>query len=280
LLKQNYGVESMYKIGEFSTITGMTTTALRYYDDKKILSPTSRDTETGYRYYDETDLRKARVIALLRDCGFSMMEIKDVLSNFESNSDLMDYLREKAQLIKSDIQKQQHILEELQSYITTDVHENKGVSKSTYTVEIKNIPQILIASIRYSGKYGEIGNYFCKLYESVEEKIIIGPPLVCYHDLEYKETADIEICVPISAPVSVVRISNRKLPDSKALFVTHIGPYGQLKLAYKAIFDYAAKYNLIYHEPIIEIYQKGPGMVLRGNQEKYVTEIYLPLLNE
>jgi effector-binding domain-containing protein len=247
---------------------------------KKILSPTSRDAETGYRYYDETDLRKARIITLLRDFGFSIMEIRDVLLNFKSDSDLKDYLKEKAELIKSDIQKQQHLLEVLQSYMATDVHENKEVNKATYTVEIKNIPQILIASIRYSGKYCEIGNYFCKLYESVEEKVIIGPPLVCYHDLEYKETADIETCVPISAPVSVAKISNIKLPDSKALFVTHTGSYGQLKLAYKAIFDYAAKYNLIYHEPIIEIYQKGPGMVLKGNQEKYVTEIYLPILNE
>lgn len=56
----------------------------------------------------------------MRNFDFSIMEIKDVLSNFKSESDLKDYLKEKAELLKSDIRRRQQILGTLQSYISSD----------------------------------------------------------------------------------------------------------------------------------------------------------------
>ena len=44
----------MYKIGEFSKITGLTVKALRYYDEQEILVPSIR-CDFSYRIYCEQD---------------------------------------------------------------------------------------------------------------------------------------------------------------------------------------------------------------------------------
>lgn len=70
----------MYKIGEFSKITKLTVKTLRYYDEENILKPSYRNEENGYRFYEENDFKKAELIVLLRNLGFSISEVKDVLS--------------------------------------------------------------------------------------------------------------------------------------------------------------------------------------------------------
>ena len=60
-------VEDMYKISDFSKITKITVKALRYYDGENMLTPSYRDEENSYRYYDENDFEKAELIVLLRN---------------------------------------------------------------------------------------------------------------------------------------------------------------------------------------------------------------------
>ena len=41
----------MYKIGEFSALTGLSVKTLRYYDEINLLKPSNVDNYTNYRYY-------------------------------------------------------------------------------------------------------------------------------------------------------------------------------------------------------------------------------------
>lgn len=95
--------------------------------------------------------------------------------------------------------------------------------------------------------------------------------------MEFCEIADIEVCVPVSKKIKSSEVITRKIPCSRALHIKYIGEYSGLKLAYRALFDYANKNDLIYHAPIIEIYQKGYGTTMAGNPARYETDIYLPL---
>lgn len=65
----------MYRIGQFSKISGLTVKALRYYDQENILQPTFRNEDNQYRYYNEEDLKKSQLIKSLRSLDFSIMEI-------------------------------------------------------------------------------------------------------------------------------------------------------------------------------------------------------------
>ena len=65
----------MYSIGEFSKITGLSVKTLRFYHAKDVLIPSCVDDSSGYRYYDRSNVEKARVDKML-----SHEEIKNIIT--------------------------------------------------------------------------------------------------------------------------------------------------------------------------------------------------------
>ncbi|RGC13087.1 MerR family transcriptional regulator [Enterocloster citroniae] len=266
----------MYRIGEFSKITGLTTQTLRYYDSEKILSPSYRNEENGYRYYSAGDIETAQSISLLRRFNFSIMEIKDVLSNMKTQEDFHDFVNEKIVLTENLIIQYSSLIDEMKSYLALSPLEKKEVKNMEYEVNISELSSQLVASIRFKGKYCEIGEYFTKVFECAGEKVC-GIPFTCYYNLDFTETADIEVCVPVSSSVFGNSIQTKTIESVHAIGVKHIGAYEYLGMAYKSLFDYANRNNLEYVAPIIEFYDKSMGCALKGNPDKYETRIYLPI---
>jgi len=114
----------MYKIGEFSRITNITVKALRYYDEEGILTPSSR-ADNAYRWYDENDFKKARLIVFLRNLEFSIAEIKDVLLQYDSEEDLSYFLAEKRVWIEKRVKQEQKLMEQLSRFLTDEQEEQK-----------------------------------------------------------------------------------------------------------------------------------------------------------
>ncbi|MBU3088771.1 MerR family transcriptional regulator [Clostridium gasigenes] len=263
----------MYKIGEFSKITNLSVKTLRYYDEEKILLPSFRNDENGYRYYNEEDFQKAKLLVLLRELDFSISEIKDVLSICNNSEDLSYVFEEKKEIIKKKIFQQEELLKKLNLYTEYNLMEECHMD---YKVEIKSMPEIMVASIRYKGRYCDVGNYIKSIYKTIKGKAS-GTPFNLYHDGEYKEIADIEVCVPIRKYIDTSTVNIKKLPSIKGVSTIHYGKYEELNNAYKALFDYASKNNINCIGPARETYLKGPGMIFKGNQSKYITEIIIPV---
>ena len=70
------------------------------------------------------------------------------------------------------------------------------------------------------------------------------------------------------------------MPRIKAVCVTHVGSYETLFFAYAAIDKYAADNGLLLTPPFREVFIKAPGMFLKGNPDKYITEIQFPIKEE
>lgn len=68
-------------IGQFSDKTGLTSKALRLYEEMNLLSSNSRG-ENGYRYYHIDQIEKAIRLKEFKNLGFSLAEIKSLL-NFD-----------------------------------------------------------------------------------------------------------------------------------------------------------------------------------------------------
>lgn len=69
----------MLKIGDFSRLSRISVRMLRHYDEIGLLPPVHIDPDTLYRYYDERQLITAARIAALRDMGFGLSEIGELL---------------------------------------------------------------------------------------------------------------------------------------------------------------------------------------------------------
>ncbi len=72
--------ETPLKVGALARRTGLTIRALHHYEDVGLLIPAGR-TPAGHRYYRTAEVRRLHQITSLRQLGFSLKEIADVLDN-------------------------------------------------------------------------------------------------------------------------------------------------------------------------------------------------------
>jgi DNA-binding transcriptional MerR regulator len=71
----------LLRIQEVAAETGLTTRAIRYYEEVGLLEPAARS-EGAYRLYDASDLERLRFIRSLRDdAGFSLAQIGQLLED-------------------------------------------------------------------------------------------------------------------------------------------------------------------------------------------------------
>ena len=68
----------MYTIGKLAQHLSVTPGTVRYYEKEGLLQPV-RKTEAGYRIYDEEAVRRLRFIRQAQQCGFSLLEIHELL---------------------------------------------------------------------------------------------------------------------------------------------------------------------------------------------------------
>ncbi len=69
------------KIGDFSKACGVPISVLRFYDNEGLLEPVYIDPYTGYRYYSESQKNICVQIGVLKSCGFTLMQIKEILKS-------------------------------------------------------------------------------------------------------------------------------------------------------------------------------------------------------
>ncbi|MBE9915502.1 MerR family transcriptional regulator [Paenibacillus donghaensis] len=75
LVRSKRRCEKIYKIGQLADKAGISIRTLRYYDELKILKP-SYVSEAGYRYYNHEDIMKLHHIAMLKQLGFTLPQIR------------------------------------------------------------------------------------------------------------------------------------------------------------------------------------------------------------
>lgn len=69
----------MHTIGKLAQHAEVTTDTVRYYEKEGLLAP-ARKTDAGYRLYDEDSVRRLRFIRQAQQCGFSLTEIRELLT--------------------------------------------------------------------------------------------------------------------------------------------------------------------------------------------------------
>lgn len=90
----------MYSIGKVASETNLTVRTLRYYDEIHLLKP-SHVAESGYRYYSKEDVLKLQRILALKELGFNLKQIKEILDQhqwknvFEEHLALIERERER-----------------------------------------------------------------------------------------------------------------------------------------------------------------------------------------
>jgi DNA-binding transcriptional MerR regulator len=268
----------MYKIGLFSQIGKVTVKALRFYEEEGLLIPARIDAATGYRYYDSAQIPRLHKIVALRQCGFSIPEIKSILGG----KDVPSLFAEKRARLEAQVREASLQLSSIESYIGS----MKEDGTMDYQIVLKDLPRVLVYSVRL--RVESYDSYFDVIPKIGEECVASNPDVHCvedppysfiiYHDGEYRERdIDIEFCEAVDKRgVDTDRIKFKTVERvPTAACVMHKGPYSELRAAYAAVFKwidengYAATDNP--RESHID------GIWNREDPAEWVTEVQVPV---
>lgn len=267
----------MYSIGEFSKIVRLPIKTLRFYHERKLLVPSHVDAETGYRYYNDGQVERARIIVMLRDLEFSLDQITDILADCTDDSQLTDFLVRRKNEILFEIKRQRDITKKLEHLIQTETKTREIMASMSAKIEVKDVEPMLIAGIRMKGRYSDCGKGFSKLGKSIG-RFIGGKAMCLFYDEGYREEdADFEPCFPVKKQVDKPDIDCRELPGRRCISLIHKGPYDEVGPTYQQLIAYAKSNQLQLLSPGREIYIKGPGMIFKGNPKNYLTEVQIPV---
>jgi len=103
----------MFGIGDFSRIARVSARQLRFYEEMGLFAPAHADPQTGYRYYRASQLAELNRILVLKELGFSLEQIRDVVGSRAGPGELRDMLlarrNQVAQTLEAEAQRLRHL---------------------------------------------------------------------------------------------------------------------------------------------------------------------------
>jgi effector-binding domain-containing protein len=173
---------------------------LRHYEKCGLLYPAEIDRFTGYRQYSAGQIPLLTKIVTLRDLGFSIDEIGDILPHYDESAWMNRVLRAKAAQVMAVIGAEQEKYEKLMMMGDTMRKESNIM---VYEVELKKLPPVKVLSLRgIIPHYRDEGQLWERLGGFIEKNHVKchSDGYSTYFDEEYKESCpDVEIAIPVDA---------------------------------------------------------------------------------
>src|SRR6476469_486285 len=107
---------AQFKIGRLAECTGTNAPTIRYYEEIGLLRPADRQ-PSGQRTYGDDDVRRLTFIRRCRDFGFSIEQVRTLVSVVQDRSRSCTEARDLAQVHLSEIQAKRRELEALEKSI-------------------------------------------------------------------------------------------------------------------------------------------------------------------
>lgn len=196
----------MLKISDFSKLGQVSMRALRYYDEIGLLKPVQVDTFTSYRYYSVEQLSQLHRILELKDMGFELGQIVQLLDEETPPDQLRDMLRLKLIEIQQRILAEQERQERVEARLKQlELHE----ARPTYEVVLKKVKPQLVASSRTTVANFALKNQFATtMLDFLKQNGVkqIDPLLFISLDSSYGDN-DLSI-VEVDVPVQSSSIGN------------------------------------------------------------------------
>ena len=279
----------MFKIGEFSQLSRVSVRMLRHYDQLGLLKPSRTDNFTNYRYYSADQLPRLNRILALRDLGFSLEQIGNMLDEELSAEQLMGMLK----LKRAEIEQQMQVEKLRMARLEARINQMNGQSvPNQYDVVVREIEPQLVATYREVAPDDDRIQY---MFEELEAYVAQfnaradKPPMTIYHDPEYRdENIDAEVVVPLKSAIPATdSIHVREMPRiPTAACVVHTGNYAMVYQAYNALLSWIESNGYRMKGPIREVYLSYsadglgfelPPTYLVKESNPFVTELQLEI---
>ena len=271
----------MLKIGIFSKLSRISVRMLRYYEEAGLLIPEQVDSATGYRYYGEGQLVEAERIHALREMGFGVGAVGEILSAYHHPAALEQFLRIRREELLAELRAAQRRL----LLLETTLERVGKDDKMEYNVTLKEIPARQVASLRgIIADYSREGELWTRMMEeTAPQRLQFADPcygLAIVHDSEYREEqVDVEVQMAVKGSYTdTENVRFRQVPAQRVASVTYQGGYDQIGGVNQAVVDWAAANNCRLDGPMFNIYHVGPAQT--SDPAQWVTEVCYPVGEE
>jgi DNA-binding transcriptional MerR regulator len=208
--------ERLLAIGAFSRKSRLSMKALRLYDEMGLLKPAAVDRSSGYRYYDESQVGVARLIALLRRLEMPLAQIAEAVQ-LEPIA-LIKSIGSYWQGVEADLRTKR----ELVRYLTAFLSER---GEQMFDIETREVPEQQVATLERKVLVAELPGFIDeamgKVYDVLgQEGVPTGVPFVIYHgEVNTDSDGPVEVCVPFEGGVKPVgQIRLRMEPAHQEVF--------------------------------------------------------------
>ena len=251
----------MIRIGDFARLSGVSVETLRHYDELGLLRPARVDEFTGYRYYTPDQLPRLNRILALKDPGFSLRQIDEVLDGItvERLSGMLTMARAQAE---KQLEDDQARLARIGSRLRQlELEEDMP----NYDVVLKDLPPVMVAACRVTVPTNDqvpqvLGKAFGDAYALVKRTGAkeAGPCIAVWHQpAAVLANEVVEAIVHIDravAPANGVEVY--ELAGGPAASTVHSGPFSEMVHAHVALlswmgengYESAGTYREVYHQ--------------------------------
>lgn len=262
----------MLTIGQFSKTCMVTIKALRHYDKIDLIKPYTVNDENGYRFYSEEQIPKMLFINRLKYYGFSLSDIKDILSD---ESSLLSKLKKQEDVLQKSVRDTETIINDIERHIQSLERTGDIMSyQNNYEIKITKTADIPVIFCRQNMSVDDFGKYYGVLYKRVADENIVlsGECMAFYHDRVFDpENSDIELALGVKDKEKADKI----VEGSVCASVTHFGAYSALPEAYGAITCWISENGYEITAPPYEIYVKSH--IDKIPVEEWETQIFFPV---
>jgi predicted transcriptional regulator YdeE/DNA-binding transcriptional MerR regulator len=255
------------KIGEFSKLTHVTVKTLRHYSQVGLLMPAHIDRFTGYRYYVLQQLPRLNRILALKDIGFSLQEIADILRADVTMEQMSALFSAKQSEMQQRLKVEQSRLDRIEMRLKQIEQEGKTPE---YDLLIKCVPNMDVIAIReIIPDAADVPQRREQLHSEltawIRQKGLKADShwLAITYNHEYSETnVDLEVAIPLAAPSKRVpdpteRVALRTLEGRRAMVsVLHVGKRAVLSRAYAELINWIQSNGYIPDGPYRELMLK------------------------
>jgi len=269
----------MLKIGEFARLAQVSIATLRYYDQCSLLKPLALDPETGYRYYSLDQLPRLNRILALKELGFPLEQIAQLLEEGLSVEQLHGMFMLKQTQTQQMIDTEQARLTRIAARLRQIEQEGK---MPAYEVLLKQVDALWVASCR---EIVPLDSGLEQSYRKVvayldQQRVQPGSPVLrlLYSRSEQRDDGlyiDMEVAIPLSTALpGNEQITIRTLPGGLVASTIHTGYGLSLGQAHAALYRWMKdnEYQVIA-PPRQVLLRYGEYM----DPAHYVTEVQFPV---
>ncbi|MEU8874006.1 MerR family transcriptional regulator [Streptomyces javensis] len=223
----------MFTIGDFARHGRVSVRMLRHYDATGLLRPAHVDPATGYRFYSAAQLSRLNRIIALKELGFTLQRVRDIVDDKVGTEELRGMLRLRRAELEATVAATAARLAQVEARLRSI--ESEG-HMPTNDVVIKTLPAVRVAELTTTAAGfdpQDIGPVITPLYDELFRRLDTagitptGPGVAYYEDApEGGGAVTVHAAIQVSAPLrdgEDLRILDLP-PVDQAVTIVHRGP--------------------------------------------------------